>query len=304
MISGETTQRGVHQYLYLRHWSTGAVSIDLVKHHDEIPEPVHPIAPYAKVHSVLTDALILKWFDMHGCNSAWDIALHLGGQPMGYTAEWILQRYCYIVDEVYESPRDEASVSPLLVVEAQYATEVDPQKPTVFIGCGPPESHEPSEPELLPETPTPPPTEPEETRPPTPEKPIIDIIVGGRRSWTPESDKLVLEWVEAHGQNWRALARYMGGRRVGFSDDAVRNRYLRIKKLKSTRGRFVRGTPTRGPRWTPTEDDMITQFYGEGQHNRWKHIAALLNTDRTPAAVRLRAQRLGLFEYRGKADPS
>ena len=110
-------------------------------------------------------------------------------------------------------------------------------------------------------------------------------------------------WIDKHGQNWRALARHMGGRSAGYSDDAVRNRFMRITGTKTTKGRFVRGTPKRGPKWARHEDELITRLYDSEQHNRWTHIAGLLGYDRTPAAVRLRAQRLGLFEYRGKYEP-
>ena len=307
-MTTESTAGGKHQYLYMRHWPTGAVSIDLVRHHDEMPTAELPVAPRARTHSFMTDALIFKWFDVHGCNSAWDIALHLGGPTAGYTDAWVLQRYCWMVDEMCGSERDEATPAPMLIVDAEYATEVDPKKPTVFIGCAPEPEPEPDPPV----TPTPPPTEAPMTRPPTPEKDekeekdeatvVLPIQSFGRRSWTEEADDRINAWVGEHGQNWRALARHMGGRRAGYSDDAVRNRYMRIHGIKSTKGRFARGTPTRGPKWSTEEDRTITQLYDADHHNRWKYIASLLSTDRTPAAVRLRAQRLGLFEYKAKTD--
>ena len=293
-MTTESIARGKHQYLYMRQWPNGVASIDLVRHHDEMPAADHPVAPLARKHTTITDALILKWYDVHGPDSAWPIALHLGGPREGYTADWILQRYCYILDQMHDATHEEATPAPILIVEAEPVEETP-------------------EPPVIPATPvTPPPTEAAATRPPTPEKVPEEkpsALLPGftpqfmRRKWNDETDKRMLDWVDVNGQNWRALARAMGGRRQGYSDDAVRNRYMRIKGIKSTKGRYVRGTPTRGPKWSETEDALITELYDAEKHNRWKMIAGRLGNDRTPAAVRLRAQRLGLFEYRGKFCP-
>ena len=296
MIHNEITSRGKHHYLYLREFTTGALSIDLVKHHDEMPMATHLAAPRARTHTHVTDMLILKWYDVHGPESAWPIAMHLGGETEGYTDAWVLQRYCWILDQLSNAEHEEATPAPMLVAEAVPVVEPEPEPELV------PEPPEP------PVTPTPPPTEATATRPPTPEKmdePQVTLVVrpSGRRSWTPEADEKITAWITKNGQNWRALARHMGGRKNGYSDDAVRNRYMRIHGIKSTKGRFIRATPARGPKWDAHEDQVITQLYDAEQHNRWTHIASLLGTDRTPAAVRLRAQRLGLFEYRGKPDP-
>jgi len=274
-MAREFKAEGEHTHLYMRQFSSGVLSIDLCAHLLELPEPDLPVAPLAREHSMLTDMMLLKWFDVHGCNSAWDVALHLGGPTKGYTDAWVLQRYCYIVDQLNESQAEEATPAPPFIVDAVHATKVDPRMPTVFIGCSP-------EPEPEPELPaTPPPTEPAETRPVTPEKqtemevcteepaeppppPIIRqrvqaALASGRRKWTQEADEMILAWVGSHGQNWRALARHMGGRQTGYSDDAVRNRYMRITGIKTTKGRYVRGTPTRGPKWSQSEDEVITQ---------------------------------------------
>lgn len=268
--------------LYVLEWSNGTLSIDLVKHHDEMPKVDHLSAPSANAHTSLTDMLILKWYDTHGSESAWDIAIHLGGEVHGYTDAWVVQRYMYILDQIYGSGDEEAIPSPLFMLDATHSTEMDPDKPSV--------------------TPTPPPTEVSETRPPTPEKLKLEkpINPSGRRKWTHEADERIREWVSKHGQSWRALARYMGGRMFGYSDDAVRNRYMRINGIKSTKGRFVRATPIRGPKWSADEDAIISNLYDISHHNRWVNIAAKLGTCRTPAAIRLRAQRLGLFEYADK----
>ena len=66
--------------LYLLRWPNSTLSIDLVKHHDEMPKVDHLLAPPANTHTWITDMLILKWYDTHGSESAWDIAIHLGGE--------------------------------------------------------------------------------------------------------------------------------------------------------------------------------------------------------------------------------
>jgi len=261
-------------YLYMRHWSNGVMSIDFEKHQEELPMVAHQSYPSACSHTILTDALILKWFDTHGSNSAWDIAIHLGGEPAGYTDAWIVHRYCYIVDQLGELE----DVTPVPSEAAESVSSFT-----------------------------------DDTRPPTPEKPLPVTNIPERvfvpprwrrRNWTQESDDKIKARVTTHGTNWRALARYMGGRALGYSDDAVRNRYMRIMGITTTKGRYVRATPKRGPKWSHEEDQTITHLYDSDQHNRWTQIAGHLGTERTPAAVRLRAQRLGLFEYRGRNDLS
>jgi len=128
----------------------------------------------------------------------------------------------------------------------------------------------------------------EGTRPHTPEKNV------GRANWSQASDEKLKLWVKSNGQKWRALARHMGGVAMGFSDDSVRNRHNRITGINVASGRSVRHTPVRGPPWSNEEDLAIKQLYSFRYRNIWKIIAGRLGNERTPAAVRLRAQRLGL----------
>lgn len=132
----------------------------------------------------------------------------------------------------------------------------------------------------------------------TPEKRTSDSFVGKRRRWMAHEDAKILNYVELHGHNWRALSRHMGGRDRGYSDDAIRNRYMRMAGAVGAtpvEGRFARRTPSRGAAWTKQEDLAITAAYTNGC-NSWSDLAHAVGTGRTPAAVKLRSQRLGLCE--------
>jgi len=239
------------QHLHLKLWPSGVLSIDFEEHQKEMPECIHTAFPSAKKHNALTDALILKWFDTHGPGSAWNIAIHLGGETAGYTEGWVVHRFCYIVDQIYASdmPGEE------LISEPPF---IEGERSTV--------------------------------RPPTPEK------KAGRTNWTRASDERLKLWVSVNGHKWRALARHMGGVTMGFSDDCVRNRYQRIMGQHTTNSKCIRGAPVGGLRWSKEEDLIIEKLYNSGRGSMWTAIAASLSSDRTPAAVRLRAQRLGLLE--------
>lgn len=114
------------------------------------------------------------------------------------------------------------------------------------------------------------------------------------------TDCLIFKYVDVHGPRWRALARSLGGRAAGYSDDVVRNRYIRIMAANGTPylPPSPRTTPPRKPdgpskSWTPAEDATIaTQLALTGKH--WEHIAQAFGGSRTPHAVRNRANRLGL----------
>ena len=99
--------------------------------------------------------------------------------------------------------------APMLAVDAEHATEVDPEKPTVYIDCEPEPVPDP------PVTPTPPPTEPAMTRPPTPEKTEAKVVMlptkpSGRRSWTEEADDRKRGWTSTDRTGGRSPG--MGGR--------------------------------------------------------------------------------------------
>lgn len=115
------------------------------------------------------------------------------------------------------------------------------------------------------------------------------------------TDCLIFKYVDVHGPRWRALSRSLGGRAAGYSDDAVRNRYIRIMAANGTpyqpplaRNATPRKPPAPFKVWTPSEDAAIaTQLALVG--TRWDQVAQVLGGSRTTQAVRNRASRLGLL---------
>ena len=123
-----------------------------------------------------------------------------------------------------------------------------------------------------------------------------------RMNHTIVTDMLIYKFVEVHGPRWRKLACSLGGRKEGYSDDVVRNRYVRLMEAL--------GTPyqthcdrTKTPRkpakpvevWTPAQDELIVK--GVEMHGtRWGIIADFFEGARTPHAVRNRANRIGAVQ--------
>ena len=154
--------------------------------------------------------------------------------------------------------------------------------------------------------------------------------VMGRKEWSAEEDRIILEAVDELGQKWRLVA----GRLNGRSDDAVRNRWKRLnrERLIPTAGergfpweagqatahsgaalgvaaqrslpvtaaeekggaagvpRAPKAQPDRIP-WSPAEDlEIVSSVQELGL--KWQKIAARLPIARTPHAVRNRFYRL------------
>lgn len=121
------------------------------------------------------------------------------------------------------------------------------------------------------------------------------------------TDGIICKWVDVHGTTWRELARSLGGRTLGWSDDVVRNRYIRIVEE-------LRGVPyTRRKRtahykkpshpvvpWTNEEDallaELLQQLPARASGVPWSQIAINFGSNRTQQAIRNRASRLGLRE--------
>ena len=127
---------------------------------------------------------------------------------------------------------------------------------------------------------------------------------GSRKDWEPWEDEAIRNFVESKGPKWRAIAAMLPGR----SDDAVRNRWVRVQGG----GRAANGggvgadaavgaaaaaaprqpNPKREQRqsWTAEEDAIISQSVGEAG-NRWSLIVTRL-PNRTEHAIRNRWHRL------------
>jgi len=142
-----------------------------------------------------------------------------------------------------------------------------------------------------------------------------DGCVGQRKEWTGEEDRIIIESVTKLGGKWRHIAHMLPGR----SDDAVRNRWSRLREqvhplepaavakppasarrsrsasaerddaAHESEGRKCDGkTPRLG--WTPAEDAIIEASVNDLGH-RWLLIAARL-PGRTDHAIRNRWFRL------------
>uniref|UniRef100_A0A6V4F7L6 Uncharacterized protein n=1 Tax=Prymnesium polylepis TaxID=72548 RepID=A0A6V4F7L6_9EUKA len=125
---------------------------------------------------------------------------------------------------------------------------------------------------------------------------------GERKEWTNAEDEAIRGAVAAHGCKWRVIAAMLPGR----SDDAVRNRWSRLKSLESGMplpppppparklstdggGKPERVRPERVS-WSRTEDETILQSVHE-IGTKWHKIANRL-PGRTDHAIRNRFHRL------------
>jgi len=295
-----------------------------------LPPADAPLPPSAFFHTLVTDALIVKFFDVHGPDKVGYLVDILGGEMYGYTEAWVLQRFFFLLDEINQVPREEACKSPPLL--APVITQLDEQNARLQTlenladnddhggedtGQHPCDTCDDNCGETCGDTcndicdencdngahPTPLATHEGTTA-------VHTVQVGVRHAWQPHEDAAILKFVSAYGPRWRALSRFLGGRALGYSDDSIRNRYNRLTGVTDDRGRWRASRKRRpknkkiGRKWSTQEDRMLieahTELRQEDPDTRWPRLASLL-VGRTCAAVRLRAQRLGLVEYRHKA---
>jgi len=123
---------------------------------------------------------------------------------------------------------------------------------------------------------------------PQPLKNAAPALVRSRKDWSEWEDNMIHQAVEELGLRWRAIASRLPGR----SDDAVRNRWLRLRSTTPAPPR-VKKDPSERARcgWTAQEDAIIAAAVGE-IGSRWNRIAALLPNKRTEHAIRNRWHRL------------
>lgn len=146
-------------------------------------------------------------------------------------------------------------------------------------------------------------------------------IGGERKEWTPAEDALIRDGMLKYGARWRRIAERLPGR----SDDAVRNRWNRLKDISdgqpspssaqspsgppfvarrntSTSSSEGAGKPERIS-WTPAEDRTILKSVME-LGNKWNKLAERL-PGRTDHAIRNRFHRLQMMladQNRDQAD--
>jgi len=146
-----------------------------------------------------------------------------------------------------------------------------------------------------------------------------------RRLWTYEEDLRIVDALYLHGPKWRKIAQLL---QLG-SDDAVRNRVLRMKvyklpnkvqqmvmKLqekrlalypnwsgKSGSNAYHKGDANAPPSassprpWTLEEDNLIRRYLEAGpQRSAWQTLHESYLPHRTRHAIRNRAGRIGLVE--------
>jgi len=115
----------------------------------------------------------------------------------------------------------------------------------------------------------------------------------GKQGWTQEEDEHICNTVAAIGTKWSKVAEGLPGR----TDDAVRNRYLRLKKKLPTNGGGLHpaevsscGSTKKGDMWTQEEDKTICDSVDElGQ--KWGYVAERL-PGRSANAIRNRYLRV------------
>jgi hypothetical protein len=124
-----------------------------------------------------------------------------------------------------------------------------------------------------------------------------------RKLHNSDTDKRILDLVDEHGPKWRSISRQLGGRENGWSDDVVRNRYIRICAQLGVQARsnemlrkssYVPRAPS--IRWTSEEDESIREqvlkYEQSGRRPAWVSIARKLGSARTAHSTRNRAARI------------
>ena len=132
-----------------------------------------------------------------------------------------------------------------------------------------------------------------------------------RRRHNMLTDALIIKFVEVHGAKWRSLARSLGGRLAGYSDDVVRNRYIRLMAAAGTpyethriRTRTPRKPEAQIERWTEADDALIVKGIEKYDGTHWSKIALLFGGLRTQQAIRNRANRIGLCDQLSADTPT
>ena len=133
-----------------------------------------------------------------------------------------------------------------------------------------------------------------------------------RMRYTLLTDALIFKFVDVHGPRWRDLSRSLGGRALGYGDDALRNRYGRICEAmgipygsprKRPDAKTTRKNALPSERWTEEEDQLIQECI-HVMGFKWNKIAKQFVGRRTKHAVRNRANRLGMCGSDEAASPN
>ena len=127
---------------------------------------------------------------------------------------------------------------------------------------------------------------------PAPQETPPVTALPSRREWSAADDRRMLALFKLHGAQWRLIARALPSPR---SDDAVRNRLIRLKQHgrpttpPASKPRvWGEGEGVRRP-WTPTEDARLRALAGTS--HSWRAVAKSF-VGRTLQACRNRVFRL------------
>lgn len=115
-----------------------------------------------------------------------------------------------------------------------------------------------------------------------------------RRVHTDDTDRQIEDLFILHGARWRKIANFLGGPQLGWTDDVVRNRLNRVRRmsgdpLEPTVKRCKPRKPGFKRLWTTEEDALLLQLAREGLHLR--ELAAHFK-DRKRQSIRNRRYRL------------
>ena len=143
-----------------------------------------------------------------------------------------------------------------------------------------------------------------EDRAPSPFDNVMLIRRQKRTIYTLLTDLINLKCVDIIGPRWREISRHLGS--DYYTDDMIRNRYIRICRsmecldtpTKPTTIRRRSYTPTKPTRkWTDAEDSKLLthlQAYKGKNYIPWETIQENFIKSRTRNAIRNRAYRLGI----------
>tara|TARA_B100001057_G_scaffold489399_2_gene575570 strand:- start:315 stop:758 length:444 start_codon:yes stop_codon:yes gene_type:complete len=111
-----------------------------------------------------------------------------------------------------------------------------------------------------------------------------------RFEYTDDVDDRILELVKIHGRKWRFIAAKLDN---VISDDAIRNRYMRLLGITpKPSGRHSPSNSVSRRHWSEEEDEQLAravQQYGM----KWDQIRTFEFPERTRQSLRNRAQRMG-----------
>lgn len=288
------------QHIYVVVLNNGVLNLDLLR----LEEEMQAWLPCEVSHEfVRVDDVILSFFDVYKGGRIYELTMALGGIDNGYDDEWVLRRFLFLVDRNSKCQTTDMAPSPPFSSIQLMDTELLKTALKVYVpsdddwGKGKGEGKESQERESTSPLPM---RNHSKARATTP-SPMRHV------RWTDAKDHYLIRLVE-EGTSWRDTARALGGREAGFSDDAVRNRHTRLEKVGMAMPRLQRRRKhnvsiPRGPIWTEHEDTLLAEaffqhkFDPERKRPLWDLVALACGPRRTPASVRLRAQRLGVVKY-------